>query len=139
MVEFKADGLALKIESHSTADSEDWAQVLVESSCNGFNGRFIAWMQTEDLERFSKQLSRMVTDIGQELTAALVSAEPDLELELKLDRRGHIKGSYRLESERRDGTPTSLSGAFDMDQTYIPLLLAQVHELTERLRGLKRT
>jgi hypothetical protein len=139
MVEFKAEGLALKIESHSNADSEDWAMVLVESHCNGFNGQFIAWLQTEDLERFSKQLSRIVTDLGQESTATLVSAEPDLELELKLDRRGHIKGSYRLESERRDGIPTSLSGAFDMDQTYIPLLLAQVQQLIERLRGLGPT
>jgi len=135
MMKFRADGLALKIEPHSKADPEDWAKVLVESRCHGFTGHFIAWLQTEDLARFARQLSRMVTDIGQELTGTLVSAEQDLEFELKMDQRGHIKGSYRFESERRDGTPTVLSGAFDMDQTYIPLLLTQVQKLTERLRG----
>ena len=135
MIEFRADGLALKIRAHSRADAEDWARVLVESESNGFHGQFIAWIQTEDLTRFSNELSRMVSDLGQELTASWVSAELDVYLELRSDRRGHIKGGYRLESERREGTPTVLSGVFDMDQTYIPRLLAEVQELTRRLRN----
>jgi hypothetical protein len=136
MIEFRADGLALKIAAYSPAGSEDWPTVLVKSSSNGFQGEFIAWLQTEDLTRFATELSRMVTDLGQELTATLASAEPDLNIELKLDRHGRIKGRYRFESERRDaGIPTVLSGQFEMDQTYIPLLLMQVHELTKRLRG----
>ena len=134
MIEFRADGLALKMEAHSRAAAEDWARVLVESQSNGFHGQFIAWIQTEDLTRFANQLSRMVSDLGRELTASLVSAELDVYLELRSDRRGHINGSYRFESERREGTPTVLSGAFDMDQTYIPRLLAEVQELTTRLR-----
>jgi hypothetical protein len=138
MIEFRAEGLAFKMEAHSRADAEDWAQVLVETQSNGFHGQFIAWIQTEDLTRFANQLSRMVSDLGQELTASLVSAEPDVYLELRSDHRGHIKGSYRLESERREGTPTVLSGAFDMDQSYIPRLLAKVQELTTRLHDLEQ-
>ena len=75
----------------------------------------------------------MVDGLGRELKASLVSTELDLEIELRSDRRGQIDGSYRFVSERRDGIPTELSGAFDMDQTYIPPLLAQVRNLIESL------
>jgi hypothetical protein len=65
--------------------------------------------------------------------ARLCSAEPDIDVELNTNARGHIVGSYRFESERRNGTPTVLSGEFEMDQSFIPDLTKQLEELVSSL------
>ena len=119
----------MKLAPYSKADSEGWARVTVTLACYGFHGDFIAWLQVEDIRRFEAELLSMYRKIGNPSTARLCSREPDIHVELESDVRGHITGSYRLESERRNGTPTVLSGGFEMDQSFIPGLTQQLHEL----------
>ena len=92
-------------------------------------------MQTDDLSRFASELRVLNENVGHVGTATLASAEPDLELILSMQRLGGISGRYRLESERREGVPTVLSGAFDADQSFLPALLRDVSALLLKLRG----
>ncbi len=60
--------------------------------------------------------------------------DPGLSIELTMDLRGHIKGRYNFTSERRDGEPTVLSGEFDMDQSFLASLEAEIDALVSKLR-----
>ena len=128
-MELKATGLQMNLVPHSKADEEDWAKVALTIGCNGFRGEFVAWLQTRDIQRFRNELVTMYQSIGTPAKARLCSAEPDIDIELSSDWRGHIVGNYRFESERINGTPTVLSGGFEMDQSFIP-------DLTKQLEGL---
>ena len=128
-MELKATGLQMKLALYSKADAEDWAKVTLNISCTGFRGEFIAWLQTEDVRRFKAELMTMYQSVGSPAAARLCSAEPDIDVELTMDPRGHIVGVYRFESERINGTPTVLSGEFQMDQSFIPGLTKQLEEL----------
>jgi hypothetical protein len=134
-MELKATGLQMKLIPHSKADTEDWAKVTLSIECNGFRGEFVAWLQTEDVQRFRAELVTMYQSVGSPTTARLCSAEPDIDVELKMDARGHVEGNYRFESERINGSPTVLSGAFEMDQSFIPDLTMQLEELVSALNG----
>jgi hypothetical protein len=95
----------------------------------GFSGQFEAWLELADLRRFAEQLSQLHTYVGRGGTARLCSAEPDIDIDLQMNSRGHITGKYAFESERRDGVPTSLTGQFEMDQSYLPDLEKGVRTL----------
>ncbi len=124
----------MKLAPYSKADAEDWAKVNLTVRCNGFRGDFVAWLQTEDVQRFKSELTTMLQSLGTPAKARLCSAEPDIDVELTSDRRGHIIGSYRFQSERINGTPTVLSGEFEMDQSFIPDLIRQLQELVSSLK-----
>jgi hypothetical protein len=132
-MELKSTGLQLKLMPYLKADAEDWAKVTVNVECNGFRGEFVAWLQSQDVRRFSAELATMYGSVGTPATARLCSPEPDIDVELNMDVRGHIVGSYRFESERRNGTPTVLSGEFEMDQSFIPDLTKQLEALAAQL------
>jgi hypothetical protein len=136
-MELNADGLQLKLTPYEQVDcdDEDWANTTVTIQCNGFSGSFVAWIQTGDIRRFQEELTFMYKSVGTAGMARLCGAEPDIDVKLTMDRRGHIVGSYRFESERRDGTPTVLSGKFEMDQSYIPTLTKGLDDLALTLRS----
>jgi hypothetical protein len=132
-MELRTHGLELHLHPVGQADSEGWSRVQVEVRVSGFLGRYTAQLQLEDLERFEDELQRMEDGLGQENRAALYSAEPDLSIELDMNRLGQIKGRYVFESERRDGVPTALTGAFEMDQSFLPSLRQQCAALASQL------
>jgi len=132
-MELNATALQMKLTPYSKADAEDWAKVTLSVRCNGFRGEFVAWLQTEDVQRFKSELMTMYQSVGTPARARLCSAEPDIDVELTSDTRGHIVGSYRFESERINGTPTVLSGEFEVDQSFIPDLAKQLEELVSSL------
>src|SRR5688500_18943057 len=115
-----ASGLHLQLQARRRADDEDWCRVQVVAQVNGFQGEFEAWLQAADLERFANAVDRMYESVGQASIATLSSAEPYIEVTLTMRQLGGIHGRYKLESERRDGAPTVLSGAFEIDQSFLP-------------------
>lgn len=82
MIELNAHGANIKIEAHSR--------------------------DLEDLRVFQKQLALMTENLGKASSARLSSAEPDLDIQLKMNRIGQIHGVFAVESERRNGVPTVL-------------------------------
>lgn len=135
MIEINADGANIKIEAHSRNLDDDWCRVRVHVQTNGFEGKTIAWLLEEDLRVFQKQLVLMMENLGTPSSARLYSAEPDLDIQLKMNRLGQIHGVFALESERRDGVPTVLSGSFEMDQTFLPPLDKQLQALLVQIKG----
>jgi hypothetical protein len=121
-MELRTHGLEVHLDPLGQADSEGWTHVQIEVRVSGFFGRYTAQLELEDLKRFAYELASMEDGLGWESKAALCSAEPDLSIELTMNRLGQISGRYVFESERRDGVPTALTGAFEMDQSFSPSL-----------------
>jgi len=134
-MDLSTHGLHLELRPACTADGEGWCRVQVKVRANGFRGEFESWLQLNDIERFKNQLSAMSASIGKVCIATLASAEPDIRMELSMHPLGNITGRYALESERRDGIATMLSGAFDLDQSFLPSLQQGIDELLEQLQG----
>lgn len=134
-MKLSSSGLQLELLARRRANDEDWCRVQVEARANGFRGEFEAWLQTADLERFSSAVDHMYKSVGQANIATLSSAEPDIVVSLTMHPLGGIDGRYRLESERRDGAPTVLSGVFEIDQSFLPVLHESIETLLSELRG----
>lgn len=130
-------GLTLEVVAQETADEEGWCRVHVHALAPGFEGNFDAWLQTCDLDRFGTEIGHLYDAVGQPGTATLASTEPDIEVVLTMGRMGGISGRYRLESERRDGEATVLSGAFEIDQSFLPGLQGSVQALLAELGGVR--
>ena len=130
-----AHGLEIELRPARVADDEGWCRVHVYAEASGFSGRFEAWLQVEDLARFRRELAAMYASVGRASTATLASAEPDIWVELTMRTLGGIAGRYELESERRDGAATMLSGAFELDQSFLPELQESVGLLIQQLQG----
>lgn len=132
-MEFRTEGLEIKLLPFRPFDQEDWTQVQVEVRVNGFQGAFISYLQLADLIRFTQELRQMEEALVQGSHAELSSAEPGVFLKFIMGSRGEILGEYQFESERRDGVPTLLSGSCELDQSYLPELRKQVHILVAQL------
>jgi hypothetical protein len=132
-VELNAAGLQLELLPVRKADEEGWAEVEVRLSCTGFHGAYVAWIQAEDVRRFREELADMNQRPGHPSEARLCSAEPDIDIKLKMDTHGRIAGEYTFESDRVNGTPTALAGALEMDQSFLPNLIEQLDELVSAL------
>jgi hypothetical protein len=132
-VELRSDGLELHLRPAKLADGEGWAKVHVAVRTSGFGGEFTAWLEIDDLRRFADELHAMETNLGREAHASLAGAEPDIAIELTSNHLGHIAGHYVLESGRRDGVPTALSGAFDLDQSYLQAMQRDIKSLIAEL------
>lgn len=116
----------LSIEPVTKLGPEGWLHFHVKIMVPGFNGEFDAEMQIEDLKRFKKSLNEMDQKIGSDCEALLGSVEPGIYISLKSDKLGRVFGKYQFESERCDGEPTCLSGAFEIDQTFVKPLAVSV-------------
>jgi hypothetical protein len=112
-------------------DREDWTHVRARVEVPGFFGDFEAWLQGCDIGRFKRELEAMYATIRG--TATLASNEAEILIVLTAQNLGQIGGSYKLQSEYREGGPTLLSGSFEMDQTYLPSLIRSVSELMDRV------
>ncbi len=128
-MKLSAHGLHIELVPVTRADSEEWARVRVIIRVSGFQGDFEAWLQSSDLQRFAKELATLYQSVGKPAIATLASAEPDIQVTLTMHALGSITGKYALESERPDGVPTVLSGAFALDQSYLPELQQSVEAL----------
>ncbi len=135
MIELNTHGASFTIAAHSPTDVEGWCTVHVQVETNGFHGETIAWLMTDGLISFETDLGIMMQNIGKDAQARLCSPEPDLDIQLTMNHLGQIQGTFAIESERRDGIPTVLSGSFSMDQSFLPTLRRQINNLVKALRG----
>ena len=132
MIHLRTYGLAIKLDF--IAQPDDWFSCEVYVEVPGFQGSFSCWVWRRDLERFTSQLEEMISRIGEQSSARLESTEPGIAITLSMNDRGHIDGKYCLRNFDAPGSPT-LSGAFDIDQTYLrPLLRDITNVLTEQLQ-----
>lgn len=132
-MKISAANLTIELRPLRAVDDEDWVRVQVLAAANGFRGDFDAWLQLGDLVRFREEIEAMHASVGQSLTSILASAEPDIKIELNMQSLGAIEGTYAFESERPNGTPTVLSGSFDIDQSYLPDLCSSINDLISAL------
>jgi hypothetical protein len=129
-----APGLRLTLTPLSGANAEDWAQLHVLASVNGFDANFKAFIQSADVEHFAHSLAQLQEALKPGTRARLASAEPGISLELEMRTLGQIGGHYQFQSEVREEGATALSGGFELDQSYLPTLLADARSLLEQLR-----
>ena len=135
MIDLNTHGASFIIVAHSPNDVEGWCKVHVQVETNGFHGETIAWLVTEGLISFEKDLGTMMQNIGKDSRARLCSPKPDLDIQLMMNHLGQIQGTFAIESERRDGIPTVLSGSFSMDQSFLPTLRRGINDLVKALKG----
>jgi hypothetical protein len=77
------------------------------------------------LDCFQKELAQMVKQIGRPCSASLTTTEPGIKLYLTMNVYGQIQGRYVLQDYNCTGQAT-LSGDFEMDQSFLPHLIDEV-------------
>ena len=124
----KCHRLDLIIKPAGKPGPEGWIHLDVRVSVPGFEGGFGAELQVEDLERFRNDLIHMDKHLGKDCKADLSGVEPGISISLESDKLGNIEGEYRFESDMYNGKPTCLSGAFNLDQTFLNPLIKSISE-----------
>ena len=130
-----AHGLSLELSPVSALDAEDWCRVRVLATVPGFEANFVAYLQGADLRRFRHSINAMYAAIGQPGEALLGSAEPGVSLALSMSRLGGIQGKYILEGEFVESGAPTLTGGFEIDQSYLPDLSHGIEALIAELNG----
>lgn len=101
------------------ARGEDWFAANVRVASGIWSGGFRWEFHKGELHQFAEELDQLYrTLLG---TAKLIPMEPNLELEMTGDGKGHItvKGQARAEF----GTGTYLTFRLEVDQTELPIIV----------------
>lgn len=120
-MEIFANGVRIRLEPLDVVTDEDWVRVNVDVSDSGFTASFVAWLQSQDVERFATDLASLHANLGLPGKAILQCHEPGIYLELHSDTAGHIDGRYEFTNETAAGFSPSLCGKIDMDQSFLPI------------------
>jgi hypothetical protein len=112
----------------SPPDQEGWFGCEVTVEVPGFSGHFRCDVWRVDLQSFQRQIREMIDRIGSPSTANLAWTDPGIDLHFSMNTRGQILGRYVFQNFDTTGQAT-LSGEFQMDQSYLPGLSAQVAEV----------
>jgi hypothetical protein len=123
-MELRTNGLALILDL-THPDEEGWMRCDVETQVPGFLGKFQCEVWLPDLKCFQKELAQMVEQVGHPCSASFATTEPGIKVYLSMNPYGQIQGRYVLKNFDSPGQP-SLSGDFEMDQSYLPHLLEEV-------------
>jgi hypothetical protein len=127
-MELRTHGLALTLD-FSEPDSEGWMRCEVIVQVPGFSGKFQCEVLRGEWTCFRDELAKMAKHVGIPSSANLTTIEPGIELHLNMNRMGQIEGRYVLWNFDTPGQP-SLSGVFELDQSYLPGLLNEVDNAT---------
>ena len=92
----------------------------------GFEGTFSCTIEIKEFEYFVNLLRQLHDAIGTDYEMSWENMEGNIELGFRLDRLGHLSGSYRFSS---DNLGPHLSGNFEADQTYIRSWLKQAAQV----------
>ena len=118
-MELRTHGLALTLD-FSKPDEQGWMRCYLRVQVPGFSGEFECWVWRVDWSCFVDGLVRMRKQVGKPCSANLSTTEPGIYLQLNMNRQGQIEGRYEFRNFGVSGQP-SLSGTFEMDQSYLPL------------------
>jgi hypothetical protein len=112
---------------------DDWVRVRVRAGVCGFRADFEARTQRESLRRFERELGAMQAHDSRAGRAELTCDEPGIDLRLEAREAGPIAGHFALESERRGGAWTTLSGTIELDPGALPAIRQSIRDLLEAL------
>jgi hypothetical protein len=120
---------------------DDWVRVRVRAGVCGFRADFEARTQRESLRRFERELGAIQARDARAGRAELTCDEPGVDLRLEAGEAGTIAGHFALESERRGGAWTTLSGTIELDPGALPAIRQSILALLEALpdRGSDRS
>ena len=111
--------------------SEGWAHVNVELSVQGFRGSVQAFLERADLERFAQGLAPLYESLlGR---AELSPLEAQITLVLSGNGRGAVTVSGFALSQA--SFANRLQFEFEVDQTYLPPLMAELQALLAKSGG----
>ncbi|MES2413170.1 MAG: hypothetical protein V4614_05170 [Pseudomonadota bacterium] len=128
-------GLALELSLADPLDEEDWCRVRVVAEVPSFQASLVAFLQGADLARFRSEIETMYANLGKAADATLVSVEPGVSISLSIGTLGGIVGTYKLQEEFVEGGAPTLTGGFQMDQSYLPSLMDGIDKLLAELGG----
>jgi hypothetical protein len=104
-----------RVDADTARVTGGWVRVRVRSGICGFRADFEARTQRESLRRFERGLAAMQDAEGRVGRAELACDEPGIDLRVEARAGGAIAGHFALESERRGGAWTTLSGTFELE------------------------
>jgi hypothetical protein len=106
----------------------NWLAVEVVITMGAWRGRFEASLRADDFERSHAELEELREDLSS--AAQFSSLEPWLALRLKGDGLGHIL----IDGEATDvlGKGARLSFQMEIDQTFLPALIAELRAVLEQ-------
>ena len=130
----RSEAFTLVLSPARSVDHEGWVRVCADANAGAFSGKFEAYLQLEDLQRFQREVREMHANVGTAQEAVLSCFEPGVYVRLVSERLGGIHGTYRLEPEQGE-TAAELSGSFRADQCYLPQLVASVQDLITALES----
>ncbi len=128
-MELRTHGLALILDL-SRPNDEGWMRCDVKVQVPGFFGEFQCWVWRVDWDCFRDELAQMVKQVGHPCSARFATTDPGIELHLNMNRKGQIEGRYVLQNFNSSGQP-SLSGVFEMDQSYLPHFLDEIRKCVQ--------
>src|SRR5256885_16883794 len=101
-MKLSTEAFSLELSPRRLVDDEDWVRVQVSAVGDVFSGSFEAYLQLEDLRRFSREVELMYANVGAPREALLSCSEPGIHVRLLSDQLGAVAGVYRLQSDRLD-------------------------------------
>ncbi len=105
-------------------DQEDWFDAAVEVQCDGWRGKFRASFLRGDLRGFAGELERLRSVLGGR--AQLRPIENQIILDVTGDGKGHFP--FKGEAVNNFDRQTSLNFSFEIDQTYLPRIVASLRK-----------
>jgi hypothetical protein len=95
---------------------EEWRGFWVSVQDSGFTAEFPCESRGDGLEVFRDELEAALGELGKERVIEFRTLEHGIALTLKLDKRGHVEGTFEF---TRDWRGPVLSGSFAADQTHL--------------------
>lgn len=128
-----AQGLTLELSPVNALDSEDWCRVRVVAQAPPFQGEQVVYLMGANLVHFLNCARAMYNNVGTPAEAVLSCPEPGLELVLSMTSLGGIIGAYKIQGEFVEGGAPTLSGGFQMDQSYLPSMIRDLEDLLSQV------
>jgi len=100
--------------------AEEWAIAHVEVACDAWRGAFRCEFCAGELHQFGKEIQQLYRTLDG--TAKLAPIEPNLELKLTGDGKGHITVAGKAVAQFHTGTYLIFN--FSLDQTQLPAIAA---------------
>ena len=106
-------------------EKDDWLDATIHVVAGAFSGCASALLVTCDFPRFRHELESLHHSLNG--TATFATIERQLKIECTGNGRGGIEVTGTVEDRVVDGN--ALRFRFDTDQTFLPELIAQIHDI----------
>jgi hypothetical protein len=121
----------LTISVADDVNREGWVDAEVTAKFGAWSGRYPAHFHETDFVRFARDLAALYSDLSG--TAVLSSLDGYLDLTFTGDGLGHITVAGEAWDQPRWGSHLTIE--LEMDQTYLPALLASLEAVVKNLRA----